>query len=66
MEDDDTPEMREWSKRFAAKTMRILAIKRGEVSITEYTQEDFDRELKAAMWRCEPDDDFDDTPDEEN
>lgn len=41
-DDDDTPEVREWGKRLAAKAMRMLAVIRGDIPLPEMTQEDVD------------------------
>lgn len=58
-----------WSeivKRAMARTLRIIAIHRGEIPITEYTQEDFDRMLRAAASLAEPDDQEPDTHPEDD
>lgn len=54
--DDVDPE---WVKRAGQKAVRIAHLHFGWVPITEYTQEDFDHQMKAAMWRCEPEDEDD-------
>lgn len=54
-EDDDLDP--EFVKRCGEKAVRMLHRKMGWLPITEYTQDDFDQDMKAAVWRAEPDDD---------
>jgi hypothetical protein len=64
MEDESDDLDPEFVKRMGERAVRTLHRKMGWLPITEWTQEDFDQEMKAAMWRAEPDDDdFDDTTD---
>ncbi len=56
MEDEDDDLDQEFVKRMGQKAVRMLHRKMGWLPITEYTQDDFDQDMKAAMWRAEPDD----------
>ena len=56
MQDESEDIDPEFVKRMGQKAVRLAHLKMGLVPFMEYTQEDFDHELRAAMWRAEPDD----------
>ena len=46
----------EFEKRAGEKMVRMAFRKLGLIPLSEYTQEDFDQDAQAAIWRAEPDD----------
>ena len=63
MQNDDP----EFVERAGEKMVRMAFRKLGLIPLSEYTQEDFDQDARAAIWRAEPDDfDSDMHPEEDS